>query len=70
MSWTFYLVGERICGGCGGTCGWNVKGKFHRCTTCDGTGVEMVEMDLEEALAQSETIKDIRDAVDELINHL
>lgn len=68
MAWDYYIVARRVCGGCGGTCGWNVKNGFHKCSTCQGTGVEEKEASLEEALAESKIIKELQEVVGELIN--
>ena len=67
-NWDYRVIGRRACVGCKGEKGWEMKDGFHPCGTCSGVGVETHEMWLEDALSDSEIIKDIRGAIEELLN--
>ena len=66
--WQYYVTAKRVCSGCGGDGGWQTKDTFVKCQTCNGHRVERVSIALEDALADTEVIKDIRDAIMEMLN--
>ena len=69
MTWDYWLTRSRQCTSCKGEGGWICRDIFQRCGTCDGTGEEREEgISLEDALKDSELIKDMREDIWVLIN--
>lgn len=66
--WQYYVSAERTCGVCHGEGGWRTKGFFHACHVCKGSGIVKGRIALEDALADTEVIKDIRGAIMEMLN--